>query len=584
MSWKTFRSAAVAVAGLAIVATACAPSAPTGASPAPTGAAATTAAGPTKGGTVTIAIWQEPANLAPYYQNQTVQGIVLDLVVEGLTQTQANGEYAGLLAESLPTVSNGGVKISADGKKMDVTYKLRPGTKWSDGKPLTSADVKFTWQVWLSDPKVTTREGYDQIESIDTPDDLTVVMHYKSVYAPYPTRFGSIFAKHALEKETAACTGTPLVCDYSKAEYVRKPLGTGPFMVTDFRPGESITVERNPNYRVQGQPYLDKVIFKSVPSSTVAIAQLRAGEVQAMWNILESETVDLEKDTNVRLSVVPGPSVERIEMNTVENKDMADPSKPHPVLSDINVRRALIYATPKQQIIDKLLFGKAKVGTSPVSQGWASPKDVTQESYDPKKANELLDKAGWTKGADGIRTKGGVRASLTITSTTGNATREKVEQVLIDEYKQIGIELKIKNEPSSVLLSGSWSQGDQRKRGSFDLVMYASSPGQDPHQTVSQRYTSKNIPTIANSGNGQNYTRVKNAEMDKAVEEAGSTLDFDKRKAAYAKALKILNEEAVIIWLYDRANIDGARVGLEGWKPNPWQGFTWNTQEWFLKK
>ena len=581
MTWKSFRNAAAVGAALAILATACGSATPTtGASAAPSaaGSAAATAAGaPVKGGTVTIAIWQEPANLAPYYQNQTVQGVVLNLVVEGLIQTQANGEYAGLLAESLPTVSNGGVKLSADGKKMDVTYKLRPGIKWSDGVPLTSADVKFTWQVNMTDPKVTTREGYDQIESIDTPDDLTVVMHYKSVYAPYPGRFGYIYSKHTLEKE-------PSAPDYSKAEYVRKPLGTGPFVVTDFKSGESITLERNPNYRVAGQPYLDKIIFKSVPSSTVAIAQLKAGEVQAMWNLLESETVDLEKDPNSKLSVVPGPSVERIEMNTVENKDMADPNTKHPVLSDINVRRALLYATPKQQIIDKLLFGKAKPGTSPVSQGWASPKDVTQESYDPKKANELLDQAGWTKGADGIRSKGGVRAALTITTTTGNATREKVEQVLIDEYKQIGVELKIKNEPSSVLLSGSWSQGDQRKRGSFDLVMYASSPGIDPHQTVSQRYTSQNIPSSANNGNGQNYTRVKNAQMDAAVAEAGSTLDFDKRKAAYSTALKILNQEAVIIWLYDRANIDGQRVGLEGWRANPWQDFTWNTQEWFLKK
>ena len=590
MILSSLRPVAVIGAALMVVATACGSAAPTGgASSAPTAAAsaaATAAGAPTKGGTATIAVWQEPANLAPYYENQTVQGVVLDLVVEGLVQTQASGEYQGLLAESVPTVSNGGVKVSADGKSMDVTYKLRPGLKWSDGQPLTSADVKFTWQLTMNDPKVTTREGYDQISSIDTPDDLTAVMHYKSLYAPYPSRFGRLYSKHSLEKETAACTtsGTATTCDYSKADYVRKPLGTGPFMVTDFKAGEAITLERNPNYRVSGQPYLDKIIFKSVPSSTVAIAQLKAGEVQAMWNLLESETVDLEKDSNIKISVVPGPSVERIEMNTVENKDMADPSTKHPVLSDINVRRALIYATPKQAIIDKLLFGKAKPGTSPVSQGWASPKEVTQESYDPKKANDLLDQAGWAKGADGIRSKGGVRASLTITTTTGNATREKVEQVLIDEYKQIGIDLKIKNEPSSVLLSGSWSQGDQRKRGSFDLVMYASSPGIDPHQTVSQRYSSKNIPSTANNGNGQNYTRVRNPDIDKAIDEAGASLDFDKRKAAYATALKILNQEAVIIWLYDRANIDGARAGLEGWKANPWQNFTWNTQEWFLKK
>jgi peptide/nickel transport system substrate-binding protein len=588
MTWKTLRIAVVVGAAMLIVATACGPATPTtGASAAPSAAgtaAATAASGPTRGGTVTIAIWQEPANLAPYYSNQTVQGVVLDNVVEGLLQTQANGDYAPLLAQEVPTVTNGGVKISADGKTMDVTYKLKPGLKWSDGVALTSADIKFTWQVWLSDPKVTTREGYDQITGIDTPDDLTAVMHYKSVYAPYPTRFGSLFSKHSLEKETAQCTGTPLVCDYSKADYVRKPLGTGPFMVTDFKAGESITLDRNPNYRVAGQPYLDKIIFKSVPSSTVAIAQLRAGEVQAMWNILESEAADLEKDPGVKLQVVPGPSVERIEMNTAENKDMTDPSSKHPVLSDKNVRLALIYATPKQQIIDKLLFGKAKVGTSPVSQGWASPKDLTQESFDPKKANDLLDQAGWVKGADGIRSKGGVRASLTITTTTGNATREKVEQVLIDFYQQVGVELKIKNEPSSVLLSGSWSQGDQRKRGSFDLVMYASSPAIDPHQTVAQRYTSQLIPSPANNGNGQNYTRVKNTDIDKAVNDAGATLDFDKRKAAYATALKLLNQEAVIIWLYDRANIDGMKVGLEGWKPNAWQNFVWNSQEWYLKK
>src|SRR5262245_38905474 len=177
MSTKTVRGAAVVAAALLIVATACAPAAPTsGASAAPSAAAtvaATPAGGPTRGGTATIAIWQEPANLAPYYQNQTVQSVVLNLIVEGLLQTQANGEYAPLLAQDVPTVSNGGVKLSADGKSMDVTYKLKPGLKWSDGVALTSADIKFTWQVWLSDPKVTTREGYDQITGIDTPDDLT---------------------------------------------------------------------------------------------------------------------------------------------------------------------------------------------------------------------------------------------------------------------------------------------------------------------------------------------------------------------------------------------------------------------------
>jgi len=522
-----------------------------------------------------MAIWQEPANLMPHYANQTVQSVVLDPIVEGLVRAGPGGEYEAVLAKDVPSVANGLVKISADGKKMDVTYQLKPGIKWSDGDPVTSADVKFTWQTWMTDPKTAVRTGYDQIESVDTPDELTAVARYKAIYAPYPGLFGRLLAKHVLEKET----------DLSKSDYVRRPLGTGPFKITEFKAGESFTLERNPNYREAGKPYLDKIIYKSVPSSAVAIAQLKAGEVQAMWNLLESESGDVEKAPGVKVVVTPGPSVERIEFNTAVNKDGTDPNSVHPLLGDINVRRALIYATPKQQIIDKLLFGKAKVGRTVLSTGWAAPKDLTQEGYDPKKANELLDRAGWTKSADGIRSKGSGRASVTITTTTGNATREQVEQVLIDEWKQVGVELKIQNIPSAVLLSASWSAGDPRKRGSYDMSMYGSSPGIDPHSIVAERYHSKKIPSPANNGDGQNYTRVKNAEMDKAIDEAGATLDFEKRKAAYATALKILNQEAVIIWLYDRADINGFSSKVQGNGPgNPWRNLTHNTEDWWLSK
>lgn len=566
------RSMAVLAAALSIVATACGASAP-GNSPA---ASAAASGAPVKGGTLIMAIWQEPANLMPHYANQTVQSVVLDTVVEGLVKTAPNGDYVPVLAKEVPTLANGGVKVSSDGKTMDVTYHLKPGIKWSDGQPLTSADVQFTWRAIMDDPKTAVRSGYDQITSIDTPDDLTAVVHYKSVYAAYPTRFGRLLAKHVL--------GSMAPADYSKSDYVRKPLGTGPFMLTEFVAGDHFTVEKNPNYREPGKPYLDKIIFKSVPTSAVAIAQLKAGEVQAMWNLLESESADVEK-AGVHVVVTPGPSVERIEFNTAENKDGTDPNSKHPILGDINVRRALIYATPKQQMIDKLLFGKATVGRTVLSTGWAAPKDVTQESYDPKKANELLDQAGWVKGSDGIRVKNGLRASLEITTTTGNKTREQVEQVLVEEWKQIGVELKIQNVPSAVLLSASWAANDPRKKGSLDMWMYASSPDIDPDSIVYERYYSKKIPYPGNNGDGQNYTRVKNAELDKAIEDSRSTLDFDKRKAAYDKVCKILNDEAVIDWLYNRADINGFTTNVQGvGGGNPWRTLTDNTEDWWLSK
>ncbi len=554
---------------VALVATACASPQSTPATSATAKPAATDA--PVRGGTAIVAIWQEPSTLAAHYANQTVTTIVNNGVLEGLAETTTDGEYIPTLATRIPTVANGGVVVK--GTKLDVTWELKPGLKWSDGEPVDSADIKFTWEIWMKDPKVNNRTGFSEIESIDLPNNLTAVVHYKSIYAPYPVNFGSLMPRHLLEKEA----------DISKTDYVRKPMGTGPFKVTDFKAGDSITIERNPNYRgAPDKPYLDKIIFKSVPSSQVALAQLQAGEVHAMWNLTEAQTPDVEKSTGLALQVVQGPTVERIELNTAVNKEYPDPNSVHPVLGDIEMRKALLYATPKQQLIDKLLFGKAKPGSSPVSQGWAAYKQP-QESYDQAKANATLDKAGWVKGSDGIRTKNGVRASLTYATTTGDQLRERVQQVLVDEWKAIGVEVKIQNQPSSVLLSGSCTGKDPRKLGTFDLIMYASTPGIDPHSTIATRYHSRQIPTRADCA-GQNYTRFKSPDADTAIEEAGATLDLEKRKSAYATSMKLLNDAYVIIWLYDRANIDARVNALQGWQPNVWRRFTWNVQDWWLKK
>ena len=544
--------------------------------PAPTATTPTgPSAAPVRGGTLVFAIWQEPVTLAPIYANQTVAGVVNGTVVEGLVNTDTDGNFYPVLAKAVPTTANGGVKISADGTKMDVTYDLVAGVKWSDGDQFTSADVKFTWETYLKDPKVVTTEGYSLIESIDTPTDTQVVMHYKTVYGPYLTRFGGIIPKHLLQN----------VPDISKSDYNQKPIGTGPFKVTEFVSADHITVERNTNYRKSDRPLLDRIIFRSVPSREVAVAQLKAGEVDGMWNLLEAQIPDLEKDANIKIVTTPSPTVERIEFNLAKPADpIADPKVPHPVLSDINVRRALLLATPKQQIIDKLLFGKAKPGTSPVSQGWASPKGLNQESYDPAKAKQLLDQAGWAPGSDGIRSKGGVRASLTIVTTTGDKVREQVEQILADEWKAVGIELQIKNQPSSVLLSGSYSAGDPRKKGSIDMWMYGSTPAIDPHQTVNQRYTSGNIPTAANGGAGQDYTRFSNPDVDRLIADAGATVDQARRAKDYADALKILNDNVPIIWMYDRQSLDAFRVNVSGFKGNTWDNITWNAEDWSIRK
>lgn len=537
-----------------------------GGSTAPAGNAKT----PTRGGTLTVAIWQEPNTLNALYGTQTVAQVVWEVAVEGLVRPDPDGNYIPVLATSTPTLKNGGVKVN--GSRLDVTYHLQSGVRWSDGQPFSSADVKFTWETILKDPKVTTREGYDKIESVDTPDAQTVILHYKEVYAPYASRFQWLLPKHVLEG----------VADISKSDYVRMPMGTGPFKITEFKSADHITAERNLNYRDPTKPYLDKIIFRSVPSREVAIAQLKAGEVDAMWNLLESQLADIGSNADLKVLATPSPTVERLEFNLAKPGNPADPAVPHPVLGDAKMRQALVLATPKQRLVDKLLAGKAKPGDSPVSIGFFSPS-IKQEEYDPKKARSLLDTAGWALGSDGIRSKGGVRAHLAITSTTGDKVREQVEQVLVDEWKQIGVELEIKNVPSSVLF-GSWSQSAPRKRGNFDINMYASSPDPDPHETISGRFSSNQIPTNANNGAGFNYNRLQNPEVDRLITQAGQTADQDARKKLYGTILKDVNEAYTNVWLYNRSNIDAYRANVGGYSPNGWDNLTWSSQNWYVKR
>jgi peptide/nickel transport system substrate-binding protein len=542
------------------------------------GAGGPTAQTPVKGGTLTVAIWQEPNTLYPYYATQTVSTLVYEIALEGLVRVTPDGSYQAVLAREVPTTGNGGLKISTDGKRMDVTYHLKPDLKWADGQPVTSDDIRYTWQAIMTDPKVTSRGGYDQISVIDTPDTLTAVVHYGSIYAAYASRFSSsagqpILPRHVLGKEA----------DISKSDFVRTPFGTGPFKITEFKSADHITAERNPYYREAGKPYLDRIIFRSVPSREVAVAQLEAGEVGAMWNLLEAQLPDVEKRADLRVRAVPGPSVERLEFNLAKPANPADPSVPHPVLGDVNVRHALVLATPKQKLVDKLLYGKATVAQSTLSIGWAAPKDLRQDGYDPTKAKQLLDQAGWVPGPDGIRVKNGVRASLKITTTTGDQIREEIEQVLIDEWKQIGVALEVANVPSSVLF-GSWSQNAPRKRGNFDVNMYASSPDIDPQETVAQRFACANIPRPENNGAGFNYYRYCDSQTDQLIQQAGSIVDQDKRKQLYSEVLKRVNDAQISVWLYNRSNIDAYRSSVGGYMDNGWDNLTWNTQDWFVTR
>ncbi len=568
----------VLIISLALIAIGCASPAPapapTSAAPQPPALAATTAAGPKRGGRVVVALWQSPVTLNGLIGNQTVTGVVDNFIIEGMTQVRGDGTRVAKLAKEVPDVQNGGV--SADLKT--VTYHLREGTRWSDGNAFTCDDVKFHWQLQTT-PGIglVSTSGYDQIQTVECPDPLTAVVKYKEYYAPFVTLFGGIVPKSA---------GDPK--NIRNWEYNRKPIGTGPFKVDEWVADDHVTLSRNPLYYEKDQPYLDQVIIRIVPSSEVALQLLASGEVDVMWNNTDADTPFLEKTPGVKISVAPVIGGERFVLNLAENKDVADPKKPHLILSDQRVRQAIAYGINKQVIIDKLLFGKAKPGTTDMNLEPNNCADIKPYPYDPDKAKQLLTEAGWVPGPDGIRVAknakvapDGTRLRLKYSTTSGEKLREDTQVLIVENMKAIGMEFFIENAPSAVVL-GSWTDASPKRRGNFDIVQYTTTPAIDPQNFLVARFHTKSIASEANK-NGLNESRISNPRIDELLDAAAKEPDQSKRKVMYCEVSKIVFDQANMIYLYQRTRINSYRERVVGIGENGWDNLGWDSAGWWVK-
>ena len=295
-------------------------------------------------------------------------------VIEGLTITDDKMNISPAAGGEVPTLANNGVVLRQDGG-MDVTWKLRPGITWHDGTPLSSADVKFTVDA-INDPTYNpeSTDGFDRISSVDTPDPLTAVVHYKEVYAPYALQFmRGLLPKHVLEGR-----------DIDRAtDYNRSPLGTGPYRVAEWKSGEYILLERVPNYWRGAQfPKIEQILFRFVANTNTRINQLKSGEVHLVamfpW------------DKHREVAAIPGVTVHRTPGNAYEHVTLNQ--RRIAAFRDVNVRRALIHAIDRDGIACSILEGLAPVTNGPIQAvSWASRKDVTTYAFDPARARALLD-------------------------------------------------------------------------------------------------------------------------------------------------------------------------------------------------
>jgi len=530
--------------------------APTTAPVATTAAATCTPAGtaaipfPSGGKTVTVAFSQEPDLLSGLFSSMSFAQWITQSILVGLGTWDANNNFVPELATDVPTAANGGV--SADG--LTITWHLKPCLFWSDGQPLTSADVKFTWQVEV-DPgnAVYSRAGYDQIDSIDTPDDTTVVLHFKSLYPGWQTLFtsgpnnqGSIQPVHLLQGKTGL----------EKDPFTHWPtISSGPFVITDWIAGDHLVMLPNPNYW-RGHPKLDQILIKFVPDPETAKAALKTGDVDFVPDFAESDLADLPAlEPAIHTRVDAGPEFEHYFFNmgvkgtAIGQSDYAGfcPFK------SVDVRKAIILGIDRQTIVDTLLFGKTTVPASLWPNSSWYNTSLTPYPYDPTQAKALLDGAGYKPGADGIRHGmcDGVDTKLSFNfETTTKQLRIDMATSVQGMLKDIGVEFKPIFTPSGTFF-GNYASGANMATGKFDMAGYTTGFYPDPY---TDQFLCSSVVANQNQGGDNNY-HICDPTLDAMFKDANSSADPAVRKVAIDKIQQYMFDNALVIPMYARANV-----------------------------
>mgnify|MGYP003633834689 FL=1 len=535
-------------------------------------------------GDVKIIYWQAPSILNPYLSGGTKDIESSSMILEPLARFDQNGALVPWLVDELPTVENGGV--SAD--LTSITWKIKEGLTWSDGTPFTSADVKFTADYCMApDGGCAQSAKFDGVESIETPDERTVIVKFtgpKPVpYAAFVGAQSPIIQKAQFEN----CLGAKAQ-ECTEANF--GPIGTGAFVVTDFKPNDVIIMKANENYRDAAKPAFATVTFKGGGDAAAAgRAVMETGEFDYAWNLQLAPDVIAKMAEGGKGKPISGfgTLVERIEMNMTDPSpdlpegERATAKHPHPILSDEKVRRALSMAIDRELLVE-IGYGQAGRATCnlvPAPELFASDNTdcLTQ---DVEGAKALLEEAGWTPGADGIREKDGKKLKLLFQSST-NAVRQDFQALIKQWWTDIGVETELKNIDASVFFGGDPASPDTFQKFYADVEMYANNfDGTDPEQYLGQ-YTCEKAPRPETQWQGENINRYCDPAYDELVAELGKTGEISKR-AEIAKKLNdmITKESMTIVPLVDRGRVSAHSNSLGGVVLNTWDSELWNVADW----
>ncbi|CTQ51128.1 peptide ABC transporter substrate-binding protein [Jannaschia donghaensis] len=535
-------------------------------------------------GEVSIIYWQAPSTMNPFLSGGTKDVEAASLVIEPLARFDETGAIQPWLASEIPTTENGG--ISEDLKT--VTWKLQDGITWSDGTPFTSADVKFTYE-YCTDPEggcaqVTKFEG---IESVETPDDLTVVITFAEPQ-PYPySAFTGGESPILQQAQFADCVGAAAsTC----TEQNFNPIGTGPFVVDEFKTNDVITLSANPNFRFEGKPAFASINFKGGGDAEAAgRAVMQTGEFDYAWNLQLAPEVIAQMETGGLGTPVAGfgPLVERIMLNNTNPDPALGPDersvvRPHPFLSDPAVYRAMSMAIDRPLLVE-IGYGQAgKVGCNwvPAPEVYASTS-MECSTQDIEGAKAMLEEAGWVdSNGDGVREKDGVELRM-LYQTSTNAVRQDFQQLIKEWWEEIGFAVELRNVSGSVFFGGDAGSPDTFQKFYADVEMYANTfNGTDPQSYLGNGLCDK-APRPETQWQGENISRFCDEEYDALWAELAATSGVEAR-APIAKQLNdMIVQRGGMIPLVHRGRLSAHANDLGGVKLNVWDSELWNVADWY---
>ncbi|MEM6618646.1 MAG: peptide ABC transporter substrate-binding protein [Pseudomonadota bacterium] len=540
-------------------------------------------------GSLSIIYWQAPSILNPFLSGGTKDVESASLILEPLARYDETGALQPWLAAEVPTVANGGVSEDLT----SITWKIAPGILWSDGTPFTAEDVKFTADYCMNpEGGCAQLSKFGGVSSVEVIDELTVKVTFD---APQPFPYGPFVGGESpiLQKaQFADCAGAAAP---NCTEQNYGPIGTGPFVVAEFRPNDVIQMEANPNYRDPAKPAFATLTFKGGGDATAAgRAVMETGEFDYAWNLQLAPDVIAEMQEGGKGTPIAGfgPLVERIMVNfTNPSPDLPEGERatkkhPHPFLTDIRVRKALSMAIDRELLVEIGYgqAGKVTCNVVPAPDAYNSSANDGCKVQDLDGAKALLEEAGWVDSdGDGVREKDGVKLSM-LYQTSTNAVRQDFQALIKDWWSQIGVETELRNIDASVFFGGDPASPDTFQKFYADVEMYANTfNGTDP-QSYLGNWRCGAEPSPESQWQGENQPRFCSAEYDALHDEMTVTADIAER-SRIGKALNdILMQEVVMIPLVHRGRVSAHATSLGGVKLNVWDSELWNVADWYRIK